>query len=750
LSAIPQDIQRNRHALAYSTPLSPHAWDRGMPIGNGRLGAMVMGSVGNEFLWLNEETIWAQRPGDGNNPDALEALPKVRQLLFEGKPQEAMQLASTHMMGSPNRVSPYQTLGVLHLNFLGERSDDVTGYLRVLDMSRGVATVRYRVGDVSFMREYFASAVDDVIVVRVSADRGGAIDLNLLIDRVCDATWQTALPNRLELIGRAGAYGTSFHCIADVQVEGGELDAARSGISIHGADSVVLRVACGSDFRGGSPATIATQHLAVACKKSYEKLEADHVADHRRLYDRVELQLADDEDGHAATPIDERLQAVKDGGEDAGLVEKLFHFGRYLLISCSRPGNLPANLQGIWCKDITPPWNCDFHININMQMNYWPAEVCNLSECHRPFLAFLRTLHRSGSETAKVHYGCRGWVAHHITNPQGFAAPGDGAQCGLWPTGGAWCATHLWEHFLYTRDVSFLSEHAWPIMRDAALFFLDFLVEDEQGRLLCGPSSSPENRYYLPDGRVGHLCMGPSMDSQIIAELFDGCLGAADVLGMDDAFIAELKAARAKLPASSIGKHGQLMEWPEDYDEPEPGHRHISHLFALHPGRQINRHTTPALAEACVKTLDRRLEHGGGHTGWSIAWMVNMFARLEDRERAYDAVLKMLRHSTLPSMLGTHPPYQIDGNFGGTAGIAELLLQSHADAIHLLPCLPDAWPNGSVRGLVARGGVVVDMTWRDGKLTEATLRCRFDEEVVVRMADEQRTVALQADVPFTL
>ncbi len=492
--------------------------------------------------------------------------------------------------------------------------------------------------------------------------------------------------------------------------------------------------------------------LLAAGAKPYADLEKAHVADHRQFYRRVGLRLGPEADRSlSSAPTDERLARVAKGATDPGLDALYFQFGRYLLIASSRPGDLPANLQGLWNDSMSPPWDADYHLNINLQMNYWPAEVTNLAELHEPLFAFIESLREPGQRTARVHYGARGFVAHHITDVWGFTSPGDLPRSGLWPTGAAWLAQHLWEHYLFTPDRAFL-QRAYPTLKAAAEFFLDYLVEDPRGRLVSGPSVSPENRYRLPNGQVGILTMGPSMDHQIIAGLFTEVMRASEILGVDAPFRARVVEAHKRLPPPTVGKHGQIQEWSEDYDEPEPGHRHISQLFALHPSDQITIRGTPALAAAARATIERRLAHGGGHTGWSRAWIINFWARLEDGEKAWENYQALLAKSTLPNLWDLHPPFQIDGNFGGTAGVAEMLLQSHAGEIHLLPALPAAWATGEVRGLRARGGVEVDIEWRMGGLVKATLKTSRTgtTRVRVRGASQSRDIQLKAGVSFEL
>lgn len=714
-----------------------------LPLGNGRLGMMVFGGIERDRIVLNEESVWSGSPSADNRSDAYKRLPEIRRLLLDGKNDEAERLVnqtftcknsgSGHGRGANVPFGCYQVLGNLSIE-LEAGSDPATNYRRQLDLGTAVGEIRCKRGGATYRREYFTSAPDEVGVVRLTADRAGALTFTVGLDR--PERFETKVAENDLLMtgqlkdGRGG--GVRYAARVRVTTTGGRVTAGESRLEVRQADAVTILIAGETDYHGSvprdrridDPVSKTAGVIAAASSKPYSALLAEHIAEHRGFFDRVSLELADGRETsrqNALLPTDKRVRAYDQTGEDPELVCLYFNFGRYLLIASSRPGTLAANLQGIWAQEIQTPWNGDWHLDINVQMNYWPAEVCNLNDCHIPMLKLIDSLQRPGSATARAYYNADGWVAHVITNAWGFTAPGERASWGSTVSGSAWLCEHLWEHYEFTRNREYL-EWAYPIMKGSAEFYLDMLI-DHKGWLVTAPSNSPENAFKMKSGKTAHTCLGPTVDMQILRELFHNCIEAGRILGKDGELRERLTAARARLAPNQVGPDGRLQEWLEPYEEPDPHHRHISHMYGLYPYYELTPGISRELAAAAGKSLDRR--GFSGDVGWANAWKTALYARLLDSERAHAYLRRLIGKNAFPNLFNGCWPgrtFQIDGNFGGAAGIAEMLLQSHGGEINILPAVPKAWTSGHVKGLCARGDFAVDICWEDGRLDEATVR----------------------------
>ena len=698
-------------------------WSEALPVGNGRLGGMVFGGVKQERIQLNEDSVWGGRAIDRHNPDAYNNLSQIRKLLRLGAIAEAEKLARYALSGVPYSQRGYQTAGDIFINMhYAKGNADVSDYKRVLDLTQGLVKTTYRIADTVYEREVLTSHPDQIMMISLQASKPGELNFDCTLERLHNWQNEAILDSQDTIMFQADTgEGAIAFCAMVKCVTDGIVKVIGNHLIVEGAKAATLILNIATSYRNQENYVAAAKgYIDAAIKKGLLEVKEGHIADYQALYERVQVEFAGDMQVEALA-TDKRLERIKQGHDDANLFALYYQYSRYLLIASSRPGSLPANLQGIWNDSLTPNWDSKYTININIEMNYWLAGSARLTECEQPYFALLNQMKENGKHTARVMYGCNGSVAHHNTDIYADTAPQDiYIPATYWVMGEAWLATHIWVHYQYTKDDDFLKEN-FDILEQCILFFDDFLIKNEKGELVTSPTVSPENTYMLPDGTKGCLCEGTISDTQILDELLKGYIEAGRVLGIDAKRIDKAVAMRAQLPKMKIGRHGQLQEWLEDYEEVEPGHRHISHLYGVYPGSSITWEQTPELMAAARKTLCRRLEYGGGHTGWSRAWIIAFWARFLDGELAYENFKALLAEGTFDNMMDNHPAeggpvFQIDGNFGAAAGFVEMLVQDLETGMTLLPALPKAWHSGEVRGLGLKNNATLDMKWENGKL----------------------------------
>ncbi len=725
--------------IAFTRPAS--VWNEALPIGSGRLGGMIYGQVEREHIQLNEDSIWYGKPMDRNNPDALKYLPDIRRLIVEGKTKEAEELIKFALSGTPQSQRMYQSLGDLHIN-MDDHNEAFDQYLRVLDIGEAIHRVTYEHKKKKYKREMFATGVDQVIALKLSCDEKASINCSILLTRERYYNQVVKYGNdTLILDGSLGRSEKDFCLALKVITDGGSCQVIGEHLIVRQAHAATILISAGSDFRYNDLEKDLISIIDKAASFTYEDLKQRHIRDYQSLYNRMSLNIREGIQGSDTLMVDKEKPSLESKDLLDSSIEFFFNYGRYLMIASSRPGSLPSNLQGIWNNEMAPPWDSKYTININTEMNYWMAEMCNLAECHHPLFDLIERMVPNGSVTARQTYGCRGFVAHHNTDIWGDTSVQDICiSSSYWVMGAGWLCTHFWRHYDYTRDLNFL-KRVFPIMLESAYFFLDFLYE-EDGFLITNPSLSPENSYYNEKNEIGTITRSATMDNQILHDLFDQCIKAGDLLGEKDK-ISEIVEAIHKIPSTKIGPNQCIMEWEKPYKEVEPGHRHLSHLYGLYPSSQINVYDTPELARAAKESIEKRLSGGGGHTGWSRSWIINLYARLQDADLAYENLLALIRESTQANFLVSHPPFQIDGNFGGVAGIVEMLIQSYSDRCILLAALPKSWKKGQISGVRIRGNGYVDLSWSNSRLESCHIHAKESFRVKMVYRNQEMDVNIE-------